>query len=172
MLRSGLHLVIAVAALVAAAFPAAADELGWQTYTNARYGYSVDVPAGFLLAQPAADNGDGLSFASTDGRAYLAVWGANNVSGTTIEAYYQAALARPDVGIVTYQRKTSGWYVLSGYRTADGNPGLHELIFYERVAIAPDGSAISGVLIFNAPSLKEKMGPIITRISKSLTPPR
>ncbi|MCB1548982.1 MAG: hypothetical protein KDJ41_14280, partial [Hyphomicrobiaceae bacterium] len=68
-----LRLFLVIAATLAAAVPALAEDLGWQTYANPRFGYSVDVPVGYLLPQPGPDNGDGQTFASADGRAYLAV---------------------------------------------------------------------------------------------------
>ncbi len=160
-----------VLAMLAFALPALADALGWQTYVNPRFGYSVDIPMAYLQQQTPSQNGDGQSFASAAGDAYVAVWGSNNALGWSLDQYYQAALARADVGTVTYKRKAAGWYVLSGYRTVDGATGMYEAIFYERLTIAADGSAISGVVILNAPSIKDKMEPVITRISRSLTPP-
>ena len=163
--------LLALAFAVTSVTSAFAQDLGWRTYVNPRFGYAVDVPMRFLQAQPAPENGDGLSFASQNGAALVSVWGGNNALGWSLDQYFQSALARPDIGTVTYQRKTADWYVLSGYRIAEGGAAAYEAIFYERVEMSADRSAISGVLIVNAPSLKETMAPIIDRISKTLTAP-
>ena len=105
-------------------------------------------------------------------RFSAAVWGANNALAWTLDDYYDAAFARSDLGRVTYKRKTDKWYVLSGFRTVDGGNGPLELIFYDRVAMSADGSAISGLTMLFLPSLKEFMDPIVTRMSRSLKPPR
>ena len=171
MARTSIVTAIAIAVGVAA-LPSGATERGWQPYHNARFGYSVDVPTAYLFAQPAPDNGDGLSFASGDARVFLTAWGANNALAWSLDGFYEAALARNDLGVITYQRKADTWYVLSGYRTIDGSAGPYEAIFYERLRMAASGGAISGISLVFAPSLKDEMDPIVTRISRSLTPPR
>ena len=134
-----------IAAALAVAFsivPSGAAERGWQPYHNARFGYSVDVPTAYLFARPAPDNGDGLSFAGGDGRVFLTVWGASNALAWSLNGFCEAALARNDVGTLTYKRKAKTWYVLSGYRTIDGSAGPHEAIFYERLQLASSGAAL------------------------------
>jgi hypothetical protein len=155
----------------AGAVEARAQDLDWQPYVNERFGYSIDVPAGFLRPLPPPANGDGLAFESADGQVSVAVFGSNNALGWSFDDYFQAALAREDLGRVTYQRKTDSWYVLSGYRAAPASHWTGEVIFYERVAIDSSGSAISGLLILFPPAMKEFMDPIVTRLSRSLTPP-
>ncbi|HUO88259.1 MAG TPA: hypothetical protein VMU08_03720 [Rhizomicrobium sp.] len=53
--------------------PALAD-----SYTNARFGYTLTYPAGVFAPQPEAENGDGRHFTALHGAADLAVWGAYN----------------------------------------------------------------------------------------------
>src|SRR6478672_5248928 len=62
----------ALVALLALAGAAAAPA----RYINARYGYAVDLPAGFGPVRE-ADNSDGGLSKSADGQSQLAVWGAN-----------------------------------------------------------------------------------------------
>ncbi len=59
--------------------PAFAAE--WTTYSNPRFGASVDIPPGFVNDVPASENGDGLIFHSADGQAELLVWGGNLTDG-------------------------------------------------------------------------------------------
>ena len=68
---------VAIGALVLAAAPAGrAAPAGWQTYHNARFGYSVLYPEGLLAPLPEADNGDGRHFQPRRGHADVAVWAA------------------------------------------------------------------------------------------------
>ena len=157
--------------LVSSASGAGAQDLDWRPYVNERFGYSVDIPAGFLNPLPPPENGDGLAFESADGQVSVSVFGSNNALAWSFDEYFQAALLREDLGRVTYQRKAEGWYVLSGYRPAPTANWTGEVIFYERVAIDSRGSAISGLLILFPPALKDFMDPIVTRLSRSLTPP-
>jgi hypothetical protein len=157
--------------LAASAFAAGAQGLDWRPYVNQRFGYSVDIPTGFLWPLPPPPNGDGLAFESADGQVSVSVWGSNNALEWSFDDYFRAALAREDLGRVTYQRKTEGWYVLSGYRPAPTPNWTGEVIFYERVAIDSGGNAISGLLVLFPPALKDFMDPIVTRLSRSLMPP-
>jgi hypothetical protein len=140
-MRSCLALVLT---LVLAAGAVEAQDFDWRPYVNERFGYSIDIPAGFLYPLPPPENGDGLAFESADGQVSVAVFGSNNALAWSFDDYLQAALAREDLGRVTYQRKTEGWYVLSGYRPAPTSNWTGEVIFYERVAIDRSGGAISG----------------------------
>lgn len=55
----------------------------WQTYTNARFGTTVDYPADRFRPLPPPQNGDGQAFESTDGSATFRVWGSHNVLDDT-----------------------------------------------------------------------------------------
>lgn len=157
---------------ILAASAARADELDWETYVNSRFGFSVDIPAGFLLPLPPPPNGDGLGFENAERTVAASVFGAMNALELTFDEYYQGALDDPQLGRVTYKRKTDRWFVLSGYRTAKGPDGPQEVIFYQRLAIDDAGEAISGLNIVFPPAMKQTMDPIVTRMSRSLTPPK
>jgi hypothetical protein len=150
---------------------AAAQDLGWQPYVNARFGFSIDVPTGFLRQLPPPPNGDGLAFENADRTVHVAVFGAMNALELSFDQYFQAALDDRNLGRVTYKRKTDSWYVLSGYRNVDTPDGGQEMIFYTRIAIDEDGTAISGLNMLFPPSLKQFMDPIVSRMSRSLEPP-
>ena len=53
------------------------SQSGARTYTNARFSYRVDVPAGYKWQQE-SDNGDGRKFDATSGSTQISVWGSNN----------------------------------------------------------------------------------------------
>ncbi len=46
---------------------------GLKHYANSRFGYSVDLPAGFKTVS-VPENGDGVVLESVDGRTKLSVW--------------------------------------------------------------------------------------------------
>ncbi|QSR17443.1 hypothetical protein CA833_09650 [Novosphingobium sp. KA1] len=87
----------------------------WQTYGNARFGYSVCYPADLLRPQREADNGDGRVFVGPHG-ATLRVWGGYNAVGDTVaQAKSDAAKRFVSQGYtVTYQVSRPEWFVLSG----------------------------------------------------------
>ena len=51
------------------------------SYSNGRFGYSIDYPKDLLIPQGESDNEDGQEFTSKDGKAVLLVWGHLNVLG-------------------------------------------------------------------------------------------
>jgi hypothetical protein len=61
--------------LAALTAPALAD-----SYTNARFGYTLTYPGGLFAPQPESDNGDGRHFTALHGGADLAVWGGYNAN--------------------------------------------------------------------------------------------
>ncbi|WCS23983.1 hypothetical protein LOK46_22960 [Methylobacterium sp. NMS14P] len=79
---------------------------------NARFGFSVDVPAD-LVAEPPPDNGDGQVFRSADGHLHLTVSGLNAVIDQDLDAVVAAdrktCLRQPP----EYAARRPGWIVLS-----------------------------------------------------------
>jgi hypothetical protein len=95
--------------------PIAAIAADWGHYENARFGYGVDVPAGFI-GRGEADNGDGQVFAGPAGDV-MRVYGGNNIAAT-FEASVAAAMGYAvDAGwALSYQRVTPTWASYSGTR--------------------------------------------------------
>ena len=104
---SGRSLAGACAALVALSFgapPSLAAPLGWQTYQNARFGYSIAFPGDLLAPEPEADNGDGRHFQARRGHVDVAVW-ASYANGRTLasladEAEHDCAPGHPVYRVV------------------------------------------------------------------------
>lgn len=103
MKRLSLLLVLSLAALVWA-------QPGFH-YANARYGYSLDFPEGFV-AQEEAPNGDGRVVESADGVARVLVYGSNNVDETSVDRAYKQALAELTVK-PAYKARGKSWFVIS-----------------------------------------------------------
>jgi hypothetical protein len=93
------------------------NTVSWQTYTNARFGYTVRYPASLLKPQGESDNGDGQKFLSRDGKTRLLVYGSHNVLGETIASRFAEDRRgeKNNAGRkVTYARQKNDWYVVSG----------------------------------------------------------
>lgn len=98
----------------------------FQTYRNARFGYSIAYPANLLIAQPEADNGDGRKFKSRDGKIVLTVFGRQNVFNRTLKGESEKAIGdwKKDGAKVTYWKRGKDYFAISGY--------VGNNIFYEK----------------------------------------
>lgn len=117
----------------ASSAPAAtAAPSGYRPYANARFGFSTAVPATFISGQP-PQNGDGMNFISTDGRATMTVYGSNNVLNDTAATLRtkQAATLVAKGGTVTYRNTSSSIAAVSGTYPSS----LGTMVFYERSAV-------------------------------------
>ena len=111
-MRLTLRLLLALLLLL----PAPAMAAGWRHYVNARYGYGVDVPPGFV-GQSESENGDGQVFKTPT--AKLTVFGGNIVSGDFEgEVVQQERFAEQDKWGITYQVSTPQNASFSGKRGA------------------------------------------------------
>jgi hypothetical protein len=111
----------------------AATVSDYETYSNGRFGFSIDFPRKLLIPQGVADNGDGQTFISHDGKTRLAVWGSNNSADpsepadTPKTAYAKAlkAINKEGKRQLTLKLQKDNWFVLSGFEGAN--------IFYRKV---------------------------------------
>src|SRR4051794_3302166 len=115
--------IVLAVALVTIAFLSSAAAQTYSTYSNARFGYSIDYPKGVVKPQPESANGDGRVFASADGQIELRVWGSYNALGTTLKQKY-ADDVKQHACCVSYKPLLTKTYVLSG---ASGKQ-----VFYEK----------------------------------------
>lgn len=148
-----LPLVLALALLLA--LPA----LGAATlYRNARYGFQIRVPEGFVAA-PAPANEDGRTFRQSGGRAELLVWGWNNVLDE--ELAEALARAKADAGRpIAFESQGRKWYVLSW---TDGRQ-----IVYQK-AFLGQGSGAAFRLTYPV-ARKSAFDPIVRSLEKSFRP--
>lgn len=151
----GLALIVAVG--FGASIDAAAAPEKWATYMNLRFGTTLDYPASiFTDRDPPPENGDGQSFHSSDGRAQLSVYGANNAEGDTPQRYLEKIAGEG----VSYRRATANYYVMSGTRK--------DQLFYERCNFQPGGDTIVCFSLTYPAQDKAAWDPIVARLSKSL----
>lgn len=135
------------------------------TYVNGRYGFSINVPAGWSGTE--SHNGDGIVLTSPTSAASAFVSGTNTVlppcSHSDVEHCQREVIAEREAGGVeiTYQESGDNWFVVSG-KTSDGQGN------YERWYLG-DGS--STVLSVDFPmSEVDALDAVVTELSKSLRP--
>jgi len=105
------------AALLLGLVATAALAAEWTTYENARFGYVVDIPPGFVEDGPPPENGDGQLFRSADGTQLLRVYGGNIIDEDFQTAVRGAMQAARDAGwSLSYERATPRWTSYSGTR--------------------------------------------------------
>lgn len=129
----------------------------YNTYTNPRFGFTVQYPSTFIQG-PAPTNNDGRDFSNGEA-SILAYAGHINVleNNETIETYYNRALENAP-GSISYKRLGSDWYVIS-YRAGTNT-------VYEKSIIGE--SIISTVIITYPSSKQDYYEPMVTYISKTL----
>ncbi len=111
-------------------------------------------------ARSSAENGDGQTFRTADGRAQLSIYGAYNASADTPQSYldnyfdFQGA-------VVGLKRATARFYVVSG--TRDKN------LFYERCNFPPRHDDVIDCLTITYPAAdKAAWDAVVARVSRSL----
>jgi hypothetical protein len=128
-------------------------------YVNGRYGYGVDIPAGFRPVQE-ADNSDGGVSRSVDGQSQLSLWGANlllDPLSTDVKARIDSATE--EGWEMSYVKVTNRWASWSGARNGR--------IFYARaIILCHDDQA--GFFQLEYPSEKvDEFDPIVKALVKS-----
>lgn len=133
------------------------------TYTNARFGFSFDFPAGFVADPPPANN-DGRIFSGYEGDVKIVAFAGYILEDFEVDRARSRDYLRDGGADITYAADETNWFVTSGY-DVDG------LIFYNRVIKTKDcsaGSIAATVSIVYPRSHKETIEPNIDWISTSL----
>jgi hypothetical protein len=135
----------------------------WSSYANARFGATIDIPPGFVNDVPESENGDGLTFHSTDGKAELLVWGNNLVEAD----FNQDVAARlksdmEDGWNISYAAGVngSGWQVYSGTREG-------RLLYAKSISSCKNTQALHFRLEYPEVQ-KTNFEPVVARLAKSL----
>ena len=85
----------------------------YQTYTNARFKYSISYPADLLIPQGESENGDGQVFREKSSSSVeMRVYGGYNVLNETLRSRYEK-LTREWSNGVTYKVIRRDWFVVS-----------------------------------------------------------
>jgi hypothetical protein len=112
-------------------------------YTNARFGFSFDVPTGYQAQSPPVD-GDGLSFADPARTATVTAYGAGNVTR------YSPAQEMTQL-VKTYQgaRDTISYRFSQADVIAVSGTTPHGIVFYQREIVYP---AVIYTLLWHYPA--------------------
>lgn len=131
---------------------ASASGFEWKTYTNARFGYSLEYPT-ILVPQSEATNCDGRHFISSDSKKNLLAFGNYNALLLTIEQLYKKTLDEySDEGKrVGYKAQEKNWFVISGF---DGDKVFYRKTVRHKIN---DDSEIDATVIFSYPSAEKAL---------------
>lgn len=152
-----MRLVLAGFLLLAAAPVLAQD--GWEYYENARFGYAVEIPPGYV-GEGESDNGDGQIFTSADGTQTLRVHGENLPDGDfEAEVGNAMDLAREAGWDLSYERTTPSWASFSG--TNNG------MILYARAIDLCDGDALASFELYYPERDLDDMHEVVERLVAS-----
>ncbi len=161
-------LAAALATLLLPLAALAAPEISWQSYEDPAYGFEVELPLGLFTGSRREDSG--ITLDETDGRGQIDVYGAQNTQGLSPREF-QAELSRTDrIREITYARRGSSWFVISGYYRRDDDEG-DDLIFYAKFMFSPDRERLSAFEASYPIADKELYDAIIERMEDSLTSP-
>jgi hypothetical protein len=155
--------------LLAAALslPASAQVPGWSAYENPIWGYRVHYPAQLFTVVAEAPGHGGVTISTDDGQARLSLFGGPHLPGrSTLELADDLSIV-PEIYEVTYRRVTQNWIVLSGY-LSDGTGAASDIIFYQRIAVSPDGERIAGFSLEYPVALRGNVDHLIGTIGRSL----
>lgn len=138
--------------------PAQAQD--WGRYENARFGYAIDVPTGFV-GEGESQSGDGQVFRSETGTASLHVWGGHILDGS-FEAAMQAAIdyAGEDGWRLGEQAVTPSWAGYSGTRNG--------LMLHARVIALCGGSQFAAFALEYPERELRSMDAVADRLTASL----
>jgi hypothetical protein len=131
----------------------------WETYFNARYGYSLCYPADLFHPGPEPDAHDGVTFHGPPSTTLIAEGSYNAVSDTPASAAANelSAVAGGPVQI-TYRAAKNNWAVASGI--------AGDKIVFVRQVLYRD--VMAGFEIAYPVSEKARYDPIVTRLSSCL----
>lgn len=156
--------LFAAAAIGCAVAPPASAQ-SWQTYDNARFGYTVCYPANALTPQPEAENGDGRTFTGANG-VKMRVWGRQNANDISLaDQMARAAMPATDPNPrayprINYRKLYDDFYIATG-NTRDEDS-------FEKTYLK-DGQFITLQIVFPQ-SEAAKWRPLVRRISGCFKP--
>jgi hypothetical protein len=140
----------------------ASGQTKYDTYSNARFKYSIEYPVSRLAPQDEAQNGDGRLFEDKKGIAELRVWGQYNALFDTLKTAYAHDLKERGTG-VTYKLLRDNSYVISG-KSGDK-------VYYQKTILSGnDGDADAVFATFTleySSTEKNIFDAIATHVSKS-----
>ena len=150
-----MRLILIILALMT--MPALAQ--GWDSYANARFGYTIDIPPGFS-GSGESDNGDGQAFAAQGKPTDLLVWGGNLLEDFESEVAQRMQWDQDEAWNITYQATTprwASWSAIKGFR-----------IVYRRMVLLCDGTSYAAFRAEYSVTDSAEMDPVVEKLVQSL----
>jgi hypothetical protein len=120
--------------LIGLAISASASDVRYDRYVNVRFAFGISYPAGTLIPQGEADNGDGQKFLSRDGKTVMLAYGYNNPGEYTLKSVFRDEVAGDKADssrrTVTYKASKKNWFVVSAIES--------DKVFYTKVIYKAD----------------------------------
>ncbi|MBS9776437.1 MAG: hypothetical protein KGV57_05075 [Fusobacterium sp.] len=129
----------------------------YNTYCNARFGFSVDYPAKYFNRLPEPDNGDGVIIETADGEVSIYVSGMFNAMSRTISEEYNDRLV--ELENITYKFLGKNTFTIS---SKDGNQ-----IYFTKVIYDKKKDLYATLLFIYNTKYEKFMKPIVERMVKS-----
>ena len=145
-----------------------AQATDWDTYSNARYKFSVDYPKGLFEVTKKSDNGDGITLTNIDSSIEFRAYAFNNGDELPLAQVRDIIIEDNDERNVTYKASKKNWIVISGTEEEDGRT----MIFYQRLAASSDLSKFSAFEFIYPQADKAKYDGLLKRMSLSLKAPK
>ncbi len=146
---------------------AVAQAAEWTTYSNDRFGFSVDYPKEIFASSQKSDNGDGINLKNEDSSVEFRAYGFNNGDELPLTQVRDIILEDNDDRTITYKAVKKNWIVISGTEEEDGRI----MIFYQRLAASADLSKFSVFEFIYPQDEKAKYDAFVKRMSLSLKAP-
>ena len=134
----------------------------WTRYANARFGFSIEYPAGSFVPERAPDNGDGRGFRAIKGKARFMVWGAHNALKQSPKQFVAQPSADCRQGRAHYALTGKGMAVVSCERR-------NEVLYAKRLFVK---DRIIGFQMTYPTSERGRWDMALSRMADSLTAPR
>ncbi|WP_088343648.1 MULTISPECIES: hypothetical protein [Rhodomicrobium] len=164
LLLAAILLLPGVAAIAATKHKPAEQER-WNTYQNARFGYSLYYPTALFEPGELPANGGGQSFATPDGRAKIVVYGTLNTENFSPREYRKIILEEfGGYDKMDYSPTAQSWFVLSGFRGDN--------IYYQKVMFSCSGKVINVLSVTFPTSEKPFYEGLIETIEDNFKPGR
>jgi hypothetical protein len=163
------HIVNIFACALLSSAALGAVPITWQDYRNERFGYEVDLPLGMFTGS--RDGEAGVTLRDSEGEGEIRVYGGVNEGSLSPEELEDVLASAGLVREVTYARRGSSWFVISGYATEAAENG-EDLIYYTKVMFSADRQALSAFEARYPISDKRLYDAVIERMEDSLTAPR
>ncbi len=135
---------------------------GYNTYANARYGFSIAYPALLLKPKDESENSDGRIFVSSDNQAELRSYGchaikADGSSQSMFEEYNDALgeYSPQNNAVVTFKKLGANWFVISGVR--------NNRVFY-RKTLGKHGDFVTFIIEYPV-NLKSTYDPVTENVA-------